>query len=86
MNQSNMCRKTVFGCFMQIGSYVLQIAFGRFARKTLERVAFMVMMSAQDFWLQAFVAFRVSHWLSEVQVEKSGTASTSGGNGKNIAG
>ena len=33
MNQSNMCRNTVFGCFMQIGSYVSRIALGRFARK-----------------------------------------------------
>ncbi len=41
-----MCRKAVFGCFMQLGLYVSQIAFGRFARKTLERAAFMVMMSA----------------------------------------
>jgi hypothetical protein len=81
-----MCRKTVFGCFMQIGSYVLRIAFGRFARKMSERVAFMVMMSAQVFWSQAFVAFRVLRSLSEVQVEKSGTASTSGGNGKQLAG
>ncbi len=81
-----MCRKTVFGCFMQIGSYVLLIAFGRFARKTSERAAFMVMMSARVFWLRAFVAFRVLHSLSEVQVEKSGTASTFGGNGKKLAG
>jgi hypothetical protein len=86
MNQSNMCRKTVFGCFMQIGLYVLRIPFGRFARKTSERAAFMVMMSARVFWSQAFVAFRVLRSLSEVQVEKSGTASNSGGNGKKIAG
>ncbi len=86
MNQSNMCRKTVFGCFMQIGLYILRIAFGRFARKTSERAAFMVMMSAQVVWSQAFVAFRVSHLLSEAEVEKSGTASTFGGNGKKLAG
>jgi hypothetical protein len=46
MNQSNMCRKTVFSCFMRIGSYVSQIALGRFARKTSERAAFMVLISA----------------------------------------
>ncbi len=37
MNQSNIFRKTVFSCFMRIGLYVSQIAFGRFARKTSER-------------------------------------------------
>jgi hypothetical protein len=56
MNQGNMCRKTVFGCFMQIGLYVSRIAFGRFARKTLERAAFIVTMSTQVFWLRACVA------------------------------
>ena len=49
MNQLNMCRKTAFGCFIRIGSYVLRIAFARFARKTLDRVAFMVTMSALVF-------------------------------------
>jgi hypothetical protein len=86
MNQSNMCRKTVFGCFMRISSYVSQIAFGRFTRKMSERAAFMAMMSAQVFWSRAFVAFRVLHLLSEVQMEKSGTASTSNGNRKKLAG
>ncbi len=86
MNQSNMCRKTVKGCFMQVGPYVLQIAFGRFARKTSERAAFMVMMSAQVFWSRAFVAFRVLRSLSEVQMEQSGTVSTSGGKGRKLAG
>jgi hypothetical protein len=86
MNQSNMCRNTVFGCFMQMGSYVLQIAFGRFARKTSERAAFMVTMSALVLRSRAFVAFRVSHSLSVVQVENSGIASTSTGNGKKLAG
>jgi hypothetical protein len=42
MNQSNMCRKTVFGCFTWIGLHIPQIAFGRFAMKTLERAAFIV--------------------------------------------
>ncbi len=46
MNQSNMCKKTVFDCFMQISLYVSQTAFGRFARKTLERATFIVTMSA----------------------------------------
>ncbi len=46
MNQSNMCRKTVFGCFMRIGLYVSRIILGRFARKTLESAAFIVTMSA----------------------------------------
>jgi hypothetical protein len=86
MNQLNMWRKTVFGCFMQIGSYVWQIAFGRFTRKTLERAAFIVTMSALVFWSWAFVAFSVSCSLYELQVEKSGTASTSFGNGKKLKG
>jgi hypothetical protein len=55
---------------MRIGSYVSRIAFGIFTRKTLERAAFMVIMSAQVFWSRAFVAFRVLRSLSEVQVEK----------------
>ena len=41
-----MCRKIVFGCFIQVGLYISRIAFGRFARKALERAAFMVTMSA----------------------------------------
>ena len=86
MNQSNICRKTVFGCFMQIGSYVSQIALGRFARKTSERAAIMVTMSALVFWSRALVAFSVSRSLSELQVEKSGTTSTSFGNGKKFEG
>ncbi len=86
MNQSNMCRNTVFGCFMQMGSYVLQIAFGRFTRKMSERAAFMVTMSALVLRSQTFVAFRVSRSLSLVQVEKYGIVSTSIGNGKKLAG
>ena len=86
MNQSNICRKTVFGCFMRIGSYVSQIALGRFVRKTSERAVFMVTMSALIFWLQVLVAFSVSHSLSELQAEKSGTASISFGNGKKVEG
>jgi hypothetical protein len=86
MNQSNMCRNTVFGCFMQMGSYVLQIAFGRFARKTSEKAAFMVTMSTLVLGSRAFVAFRVLPSLSVVQAEKSGIASTSIGNGKKLAG
>jgi hypothetical protein len=82
MNQSNMCRKTVFGCFMQIGSYVSRIALGRFARKSSERAAFMVTMLALVLRSRMLVAFSVSRSLSEVHVEKSGTASTSFGNGK----
>ena len=82
MNHSNMCRKTVFGCFMQIGSYVLQIALGRFARITFERAAFMVTMSALDFQSRALVALSVSCSLSELHAEKSGIESTSAGNGK----
>ncbi len=46
MNQSNMWRKTVFGCFMRISSYVSEIAFGRFARTTSEKAAFIVTMHA----------------------------------------
>ena len=82
MNQSNMCRKTMFGCFMRIGSYVSQIALGRFTRKRSERAAFMVTMSALVLQSRALVAFSVSHSLSEVHVEKSGTASILSGNGK----
>ena len=78
MNQSNMCRKTVFGCFMRIGSYVSRIAFGRFARKTSDRAAFMVTMSALVFRSGVLVAFSVSRSLSEL----SGIESTSSGNGK----
>jgi hypothetical protein len=65
-----------------MGSYVLRITFGRFARKTSEKAAFMVMMSALVLQSWAFVAFRVSR-SSVVQAEKSGIASTSTGNGKN---
>ena len=77
-----MCRKTVFGCFMRIGSYVSQIVVGRFARKTLEGVAFIVTMSAQVFWLRACVALRLLRSLSDVSAEKAGTSSTSFGKGK----
>ncbi len=66
--------------------YVWRIAFGRFARKTLERAAFIVTISALVFRSRACVAFSVSRSLSKLQVEKSGTASISGGNGKNVAG
>jgi hypothetical protein len=86
MNQSNMCRNTVFGCFMQMGSYVSRITFGRFARKTSERAAFMVTMSALVLRSRAFFAFRVSRLLSVVQAEKSGIASTSTGNRTKFAG
>ena len=86
MNQSNICRKTVFGCFMRIGSYVSQIALGRFERKTSERAAFMVTISALIFWPRALVAFSVSHSLSKLQAEKSGTASISFRNGKKVEG
>ncbi len=41
----NMCRNTLFGSFVQIGSYILQIALGIFARKKSERAAFMVTIS-----------------------------------------
>ncbi len=84
MNQSNMCRKTVFGCFMQIGLYVSQIALGRFARKTWERAAFMVTMSALVFWSWALVALSVSCSLSKLHAEKSGIESSSAGNGKKV--
>ncbi len=70
--------------FMQIGSYVSRIAVGRFTRKTSERAAFMVMMSALVFWLRALVALSVSRSLSELHVEKSGIESTSAGNGEKI--
>jgi len=88
MNQSNMCRKTVFGCFMRIGigSYVSRIALSRFAKKTSERAGFMVTMSALIFRSRALVAFSVSLSLSELQAEKSGTASISFGNGKKVEG
>jgi hypothetical protein len=49
MNQSNMWRKTVFGCFMRICLYVSHTTFGRFARKTLERAVFIVTMTARVF-------------------------------------
>ena len=86
MNQLNMWRKTVFGSFIRIGSYVWRIAFGRFARKLSERAAFIVTMSALVFRSRACVAFSVSRLLSELQVEKSGTASTSFGNSKKVEG
>ena len=43
-------------------------------------------MSALVLRLRACVAFSVSRLLSELQVEKSGTASTSFGNGKKVEG
>ncbi len=76
----------MFGCFMRMGSYVLQITFGRFARKMSERAAFMVTMSALVLRSRAFVAFMVLHLFSVVQAEKSGIVSTSIGNGKKLAG
>ncbi len=72
------------GCFMLIGLYVLQIAFGRFARKTSERAAFIVSMSAQVFWSWACVAFRLSCSLSDVHAEKSRMSSPSFGIGSNL--
>ncbi len=74
----------MFGFFIRIGLYVLQIALGRFARKTLARAEFIVMISALVFWLRACVSLRLLHSLSEVQAEKSGIASTSLGNGKKL--
>ncbi len=67
---------------MQIGLYVSQITFGRFARKTLERAAFIVTMSTRVFWSRASVALRLLHSLLDVHAEKSGTSSTSFGKGK----
>ena len=66
MNQSNMCRNTVFRLFMRIGSYVSRITFGRFKRKMLVRAEFIVMMSALE-----SVAFRLSRSLSEVHVKRT---------------
>ncbi len=86
MNQLNMRRKTVFGCFIRIGSYVSQIAFGRFVRTTSDRAAFMVTMSALVFWSQVLVAFGVLCALSELHAEKSGIESTSSRNGKKSVG
>ncbi len=80
-----MSRNTMFGCFMRMGLYVLQIAFERFARKMSERAAFMVLMSALVLRSRVFVAFRVSRSLSVMQAEKSGIASTSTGNEKKLA-
>ena len=85
-NQSNMCRKTMFGCFMRISSYISRIALCRFARKTSERVAFMVTMSALVFWSRALVALSVSRSLSELHAEKSGIESTSAKNRKQFVG
>ena len=85
-NQLNMWRKTVFGCFIQIGSYVSQIALGRFARNTSESAAFMVTMSALVFQSRALVAFSLSRSLLDVHVEKSRAASTSFGKGKYVTG
>jgi len=68
------------------GVWLFHAAFGRFARKTSERVAFIVTMSALVFRSRAFAAFSVLRSLSELHVEKSGTASTSGGNGKKVEG
>jgi len=76
-----MCRKTVFGCFIRIGWYLSRIAFVRFARKTTDRAAFMVTMSALVFGSRALEAVSVSRPLSELHAEKSGTESTSSGNG-----
>jgi len=45
-----------------------------------------VTMSALIFWSRAFVAFSVSRSLSELQVEKSGTASTSLGTERKLKG
>ncbi len=64
MNQSNMCKNTVFSSFMQMGLYVLQIALGRFARKMSKRAAIMVTIPNLVFLLQAQVALRVLHSLS----------------------
>ncbi len=61
----------MFGCFMHIGLYVSRIAFVRFARKTLERAAFIMTMSAQVFWSRACVAFRLLRSLLDVHAEKS---------------
>jgi hypothetical protein len=45
----------------------------------------MVTMSALVFRLRALVALSVSRSLSKLQAEKSGTASTSSGNEKNLS-
>jgi hypothetical protein len=60
----------------------LKMLFGRFARKTLERAAFIMTMSTQVFWSRACVALRLLHLLSDVHAETSGTSSTSVGKGK----
>ncbi len=72
----------MFGCSMQIGVYISQIAFGRFVRKTSERAAFIVTMSTQVFWLQVCVPLRLLRPLLDVHAEKSGTSSISFGKGK----
>ena len=72
----------MFGCFIRIGSYVLLIAFGRLTRKTSDRAAFMVTMSALVFRSRVLVAFSVSRSLSELHAKKFGTESTSSGNVK----
>jgi hypothetical protein len=71
---------------MRIGLYVSHFFFGRFARKTVERAAFIVTMSAQVFWSQACVALRLLCSLLDVHSEKSQTSSTSFGKGKLLEG
>jgi hypothetical protein len=48
----------------------------------MERAEFIVTMSAQDFWLQACVAFKHSRSLVDGHAEKSEMSSTSFGKGK----
>ncbi len=74
----------MLGSFIRIGPYVSRIAFGRFARKTLARAKFMVTISALVFWSRAWVTFRLSRLLSEVQAAKSGMVSTLVGKRKKI--
>ena len=69
---------------IQIRLYILQIALGRFTRKTLAMAKFIVIMLALVFRLCACIAFRLSRLLLEVQVEKSGMVSPSIGNRKNL--
>ncbi len=86
MNQSRMQRKTVFGCFVRIGLYVSQIAFGRFARKISERAEFIVTMSAQVFWSRTCVAFKLLRSLSDVHAEKREHYQLPSGMGSNLKG
>ncbi len=74
----------MFGSFIQIGSYIFQIALGRFVRKKSARAEFTVKLPALVFWSRAWVAFRLFPSLSEVQAVKSGMASILGGNGTNL--